>query len=131
MNYGKYNNKRPMVRRVITSPIFFVVILIVFIVLARAAWGIHEKVVLSATKLEQAEAELVKLKARESDLQSGIGRLSTDQGIESLIRTQYKGVRDGESLAVVIGTDDTASVAQSSSTASVGWFRGLLQKMGL
>jgi cell division protein FtsB len=117
-----------------SSPFFLIVILIVFVVLARAAWGIHDKAVMSSTKLDQAQAEFAKLKSRESDLQNQVGRLSTDQGVEAEIRTKFKGVRVGESLAVIVSNDETASVGDSSTTEAVetvGWFKRLLQKIGL
>ena len=138
MNYGKYGNKhqgkRSTSRKVMSSPVTLVLSLIVFIVLAKAALGIHDKAAISDTKLDQSRVELANLESREADLTSQVGRLSTDQGIESEIRTKFKGVRNGESLAVIIGNNETASVTPASiasTTKSVGWFGRLLQKIGL
>ncbi len=137
MNYGKYQSKysakRSLMKRVLSSPFSLFVVIMLCGVLAKATWGIGNKATLSGTKLSQARAELANLQARQADLTSQVGRLSTEQGVEAEIRTKFKGVREGESLAVIVNSDVNASSVQASSTppANVGWFRGLLQKIGL
>lgn len=130
------NGKRYNKRKWFSSPILLVVVLVVFIVLARAAFSIYEKAEISQTKLDQARRELIRLQERQADLGSQVSRLSTDEGVEAEIRTKYKGVRSGESVAVIIGDDVPVSSTSNASstaasTASVGWFAGLLQKFGL
>ena len=130
------NGKRYNKRKWLSSPMLFIVALIFFIVLARAAFGIYKKVQISNVKLDQARRELIRLQERQADLGSQVTRLSTDEGIEAEIRTKYKGVRSGESVAVIIGDDVPVSSTSNASstavsTASVGWFAGLLQKFGL
>jgi len=127
MKYGK----RHTMKKVMRSPFVLVAVLIAFIFLARGAWNIHEKASISRLRLEQAQSELAKLQSRQVGLASEIDRLSTEQGVETEIRTKYKGVRPGESVAVIIGDNNTASETQATSTASVGWFRELLRGIGL
>ena len=127
MNYGK----RHKVRKVMNSPITVILLVVVIIVLLRATWNIYGKVDLSRTKLNEAQSTLVKLQQRGDDLQAQVNRLSTEQGVEAEIRTKYKGIRAGESVAVIVGDDSVASATEASTTQSVGWFKGLLQKIGL
>ncbi|MEI6304801.1 MAG: hypothetical protein WCP09_02160 [Candidatus Taylorbacteria bacterium] len=130
MKNGKRHNKRKW----FSSSILFFGVLIVFIVLARAAFSIYGKAQVSDVKLDQARSELIRLQERQADLSDQVSRLSTDEGVEAEIRTKYKGVRSGESVAVIIG-DDVLSTSSASSTvaptAAVGWFAQLLQKFGL
>jgi len=139
MKYGKYKMRSSTAKKIFSSPFTLIVIAVIFVILLRATWSMHKKADVSRTKLDQAEVVLTKLSDRQNDLGAQVQRLSTEQGIEAEIRTKYKGVREGESVAVIIGDDasatgtDTAtatSTSQATSTASVGWFKGLLQKIG-
>jgi cell division protein FtsB len=104
---------------------------IVLAVLIKATWSIHQKVVISDTKLAQARAELSKLQARQENLTAQVGYLSTDQGIEAELRTKYRAVKDGESVAVILGDDRTATVTDAVSPKPSGWWQGLLRWLDL
>ena len=138
MKYGK----RRLSKRIISSPLPLVVLLIAIVVLTRAAYGIHEKAAASAEKLSQAENELAKEEAHESDLKNKVSSLSTDDGIEAELRTKYRAVKDGESVAVIVdGTPSAGGDASSTSLsasadaaameASLPWWDKLLNFIGL
>jgi len=142
MNYGN----RSKLNRIASSPITLVIVIMLFAIVTRAAWTIHEKAVSGAAKLSQAAAELEKLQARQSDLTEKVAYLSTDNGIESEIRTRYRAVKPGESVAVIVDDSQTASAdaadqsdmgqdstssAQATSTAPLGWWGRLLRKLSL
>ncbi len=127
MRYGN----RTLKRRILSSPLALVAALIVFVLLARATWGVYEKASQSAQRLAEAETELDKLKQHQDDLSRKVSYLSTDQGVEAEIRTKYRAVKEGESVAVIVDTDQTASAMNATSTAKVGWWGRLLQKIGL
>ena len=130
----KYGN-RPLSKKILQSPIAIIVAIILLVILARAAWGIRVKAIASATRLSQAESELSKLKAHEKDLSDQVRYLSSESGIESELRTKYRAVKDGESVAVILDRSQTASVEDASSTnqtvASVGWWQRLIEFFGL
>ena len=85
-------------------------------------------------RLNEAQSELAKLRDRQGDLSAKVGFLSTDQGVESDLRTKYLAVKTGESVAVIVGSP-TSSLAQASSSQSVetneGWFTRMLHWIGL
>ncbi len=124
------NGKQGTMRKLLSSPISLIIVLFAFVVLWKASSNIYEKVLISRTKLNQAQAEFSKLEFREKDLGSQVSRLSTEQGIDAEIRSKYKGVRPGEFVAVIIGDSQVASTSNASSTASVGWFGAVLQRFG-
>lgn len=114
------------------SPLTIIVACIILIVLIKATYSIHQKAVVSDAKLAQARVELVKLQARNNDLDSQVSELSTDQGIETELRTKYRAVRDGESVAVITGdAGQAAATVEASTTVSVGWWHGLWSWFGL
>lgn len=93
-----------------SSPFTLAVFVIVLIFLARSVWGIKDKAKDSNHRLSVAEAELSRLEAHKEDLADRIDYLSTEQGIEAELRTKYRAVRNGESVAVILDDKETASV---------------------
>ena len=87
------------------SPVTIIIFIIAIAFLARAAWSIHGKYDVSKDRLEQAKSQLAALKDQESDLSQSIARLSTASGTEEVIRTDFRVVKPGESLAVIIDND--------------------------
>ncbi len=94
----------------------------------------------SVSKLETANAELAKLEDHQNSLANKIKYLSTDQGIEAELRTKYRAIREGESVAVIVENSQTANASQFASSSGdltsdkmtkKGWFGRLLQFVGL
>ncbi len=111
----KYGNSSSW-KRFISSPFTLVAVIILFLFLTKAVWGIREKNTLSVSRLELAQAELTKLESHQRDLAEQIRYLSTEQGIESELRTKYRAIREGESVAVIVDDNQTAAVIDASST---------------
>jgi len=86
-----------------------VVLALVLIVLARSTWSIYEKYRLSGSKLGQARDQLAALTSQEGQLSQSIAQLSTASGTEAVMRTDFRIVKPGESLAVIIGGTATAT----------------------
>ena len=127
MRYGNRSGWKRFVR----SPFTIIGAAIILVVLARATWSIHEKAVSTAQRLADAKAELIKLQAHGDDLSREVGYLSTDQGVEAELRTKYRAVKNGESVAVIVDDENAAAVAAASSTPAIGWWQRILQGIGL
>ena len=131
----KYGNRRG--KRFVSSPLLLIGLLIVFAFLAKAAWNIRHKAVVSAARLSAAEAELNKLTAHKKDLERHVGYLSSEQGIEAELRTKYRAVKDGESVAVIVDDAETAAALMASSSAVLpqvpkpSWWQNFLNAIGL
>jgi cell division protein FtsB len=127
-------------KAVLSSPFTLVAAAIVFVFLARAAWGIYEKASESAVHLDQAQAELARLEADRADLEAKVAGLSTSAGVEAAMREKYHAAEPGESVAVIIdnGTGQTAGAQASNQPSSstmpvqiLNWWQRLLQTIGL
>ena len=130
----KYGNRSSFWKKVVASPLTLIVSAVLLAVLAKANWNIYTKASLSNTKLNQAQIELARQQARETELSGKVSDLSTDQGIEAEIRTKYHAVKEGESVAVIIDENKTASVVDASmtvATTSVSWWGRMLRGLGL
>lgn len=134
----KYSKRSPM-RRFLSSPIALAGAFLVLVFLVRAIGTIHGKVAESERRLAEARAQYQRLSQRQSTLAEQVGYLSTPEGQEAEVRTKYHGIRDGESLAVIV--DDGSPTASSSQVAALGdaaavaqsqsWWRKLLGMIGL
>ena len=128
MRYGNYTPMQKLVR----SPLMMIVAIILFVILSKAVWNIHEKANVGKAKLDQASAELSRLKTRQDEVSTKVAYLSTDQGVESELRTKYLAVKEGEQVAVIVSqTDGTTSTTTEVVKESEGWFSKVLQWLGL
>jgi cell division protein FtsB len=111
MKFGK----RGTGRMIFSSPITLVVVIVVFIFLVKVVWNMRERLISSKLRLETAQSELAKLEDHRIALANKIQYLSTEQGIEAELRTKYRAVREGESVAVIVDNDQVATVVQNGS----------------
>src|ERR1044072_1255561 len=115
MKYGKRRSQR----RLVLSPLLTVGLLIIMIILAKAAWNIRQKALLSANRLAAAQVELAKLKSHQQELEKHVDYLSSEQGIEAELRTKYRAIKQGESVAVIVDDEATAAALGASSSAII------------
>lgn len=114
------------------SPATFFVFLIAVIFFGRAALSMFDKSKLSDSRLEQAAATLAELDAHNKLLSEKVAYLSTEQGVESEIRTKFRAAQEGESVAVIVGDTKPANDLQASSTVvKVSWWRRVLRVIGI
>jgi cell division protein FtsB len=105
------------IRKVIYSKMFFVVLLILIAILAKATYEIYKKESLSSESLNETQKELGDLKSRQSMLNSEISKLNTDSGIEEEIRSKFDVAKPGETVVVVVGANTSSSENDTSSNA--------------
>lgn len=110
------------------SPATVIVLVLVIILLGRAAWSIYEKYQFSAGRLAQAQGQLADLDGQEQSLSQSIAELSTASGTETVLRTNFRVTKPGESLAVIVNTATSAPATTTPVTFWQGvgaWFRDL------
>ncbi len=125
----KYGNRSPW-KRHLASPLALILSFILVILLARASFSISQKSTLSASRLAQAQVEFQKLKTRQEDLSNKVGKLSSDGGLESEIRSKYRAIKEGESVAVIVDDNKGTSTATTSVPTKSGWWRRMMSKIG-
>ncbi len=131
---------RSRMQAVLYSPFTLIISAVLFAIIARAAWSIHEKARESQARLVVAQSELSRLKESESDLQARVDALSTPNGIKEEIRERYHAVEPGESVAVIIDSSTTAATAAaleslqadatSTGNSDQSWFSRMLHAIG-
>jgi cell division protein FtsB len=122
----KQFKSRRKTKRLLYSPVTVIVLTLVLVVLARSTWSIYEKYLLSSDRLDQAESQLFALKNQEGQLSQSIAQLSTASGTEAVMRTNFRIIKPGESLAVLVNTATTAA----TTTAPEGFWGKLGEWFG-
>ncbi len=124
----KYGKRSPW-KKMLSSPFALIALVIVCGILVRATWNINQKASVGSVRLSHAQAEFSKLEQRKNDLSGKVNKLSNDEGLEAEIRTKYRAVKEGESVAVIV-ENQAAAAAGVVATSTEGWFRRLLHKIG-
>lgn len=114
-----------------SSPIAIIILAILLIFMLRGVWGVYGKSSAAADRLAQAQASLDALKAHESDLERQVSYLSTDQGVESEIRSKFRAALPGESVAVIIDGTPTSTDNVPVVVPAKSWWMKLLSVFGL
>jgi len=126
----KYGNKS-LWKKISHSRVVFAVLILIAIIMARATWNMYDKASYSKERLDQSVASLAELTAHQKALNEKVEYLSTDQGIQSEIRTKFRAVEEGESVAVIVGDISSNNNLQSSSTViSLPWWRKIFEAIG-
>ena len=127
-------------KRLLASPVTLIIVLVIFVVLARAAWTMVSRSRLAAERLSQAQAQYAKLQASQARLSEEVGELSSPGGIEADLREKYHAVSPGESVAVIVDSPsvDDPNAAQSAGALNssapapaVNWWQRFLGFFGL
>jgi cell division protein FtsB len=91
-------------KKLLYSPVVISGLLVICILVTIAAIGMYQKSREARANKLQAQAEYNALMAQEANLESGISKLETTEGIEENLREKYRVGKEGEHL-VVITTD--------------------------
>jgi cell division protein FtsB len=126
---GEFNRKKTY-RRYIYSPFTLLVLFIALLVLLKAVWGVSAKEKLSSDYLLREQAEYNRVLDRKKELAQSVEFLKTDRGVESEIRSKFRVVKEGESVAVIVG-DEPATTTDVATTTPPGFLKRFLSFFGI
>lgn len=96
----RYTPARLLLRRTALLALF-----LMFLATVQGAWFAFEKERETDARRTDAEAELGHLKERYAELESKVGRLKTNQGVEEELRKQFNMGKPGEQLIIVVNPE--------------------------
>lgn len=103
-----FQQKR-QIRRVVYSPKIALLLLIVFIFLAKGAWGAYTKERESRSNLDKVEENHAKALEREAFLLEEIEKLNTEEGVDKEIREKFNVTKPGEEVVLVVESENSPS----------------------
>jgi len=97
----EFKRKRK-IRQYLYSRLALCILLVLTLLMAKAAWSVYSKERDSRVSMSRAQMELAALEARHEQLSRSIERLKTEQGVEAEIREQFQVAKPGERMVVVV-----------------------------
>ena len=105
------------------------ILLVILVVLSRAAFHVYLKYQDAALNESRAVKELADLQSREHTINSEVSRLKTVAGVEQEIRDKYQVTKNGERLIVIVD-DPKNSVQNQASVEGPGWWQKITNFFG-
>lgn len=121
--------ERKKLRKILYSPITLVVLFIVFVFVARGAWGIHQKAKIAIEERDIAMRELSEKQARVAELNASLEYLKSPQGEEAEIRQKLGAALINEEVVVVVD-DNTKKGENSGAVGNKGFWQRVVSFFG-
>ena len=107
--------KQGLFQKIMSSRLVLIILICLFAFLTKVSFTMRDRLVTSQDRLNLANSELNKLINHQTDLANKIRYLSTEEGIEAELRTKYRAIRNGESVAVILN-DEKKGTSTATST---------------
>jgi cell division protein FtsB len=104
--------KNDNIKRTLYSAPSLVILLILSFILLKGAIKVIHKEWASGDYVKSLTEKEVALVKRQQELEEGIGRLKTDQGIREEIRERFSVTEAGELVAIIVDDQKTSSSTQ-------------------
>lgn len=102
-----FQERKRHVRR-LRSMLIAIILVVVIIFLSRSVFSLYKKNKITRETLGQSNGELDSLEERKFALEKELENLSTDRGVESVVRGKFNVAKEGERVITII-EDDTAT----------------------
>ncbi len=119
----EFSAKKRLKKILYSWPIIAILFLIAA-VLGRADFGLLGKERQSRESLETARRELASLLERKNQLQSKIGKMESERGVEEIIRDEWGAGRPGEKMIVIVEEKEDE---QKGETEEKGWWKRFIK----
>ncbi len=109
--------------RLMWRRLFILIFCALLVVVLQGVWGVYQKERESRALREEAEAELRDLRIREAELHSDISSLSTERGMEQVLRERFDLGKDHEGVVVIVEPPSSEPPPAPTNLERVrGWF---------
>lgn len=93
----------------------WVALLVLVVILGRAAWDMYMRWKEATKYQERATAELSGILERETELRKDIASLKDGHGVETALRDRFGLAKEGEGVIVIVDEEVVENAAESSS----------------
>ena len=109
--------------RLMWRRLFILIFFALLVVMARGVWGVYEKERESRALRQTAERELQDLRVREAELRSDISSLSTERGMEQVLRERFDLGKGEEGVVVIVDAPEPEAPERPTRLERArGWF---------
>lgn len=107
--------ERKKLRKILYSRVTLAVLALALFLVARGAWGIHQKAQIAISERGIAEHSLGELESRTAELKASLERLKSRRGVEEEIRQKFDAALPNEEVVKIV--DDSAKKGENSEAA--------------
>ena len=104
--------RKRLMTRLAESPFTYIVLIIFGALFTYSAVGAYNKSRLAREKMQEAEAEYVKLTDQKQKLSTELANANTDYGVEKALREKFNVVKEGERIIMLVDEEQVASSAE-------------------
>jgi|SRR3989344_6163025 len=116
------------VKRILYAPITIIVLMVLLVVLVRAAVGAYLTELRNREGAANIERDTQDLRSREQFLSDEIERLQSSRGVEEELRNKFPVVKEGESMVIIVEPEAENGVSPSNRSGGFWrWLRGLFE----
>lgn len=98
----EFQNNRKIQWKAILTKLGTVVVLVLFVVVTKAAWNAFQKEKQSQENLAETRRELLRIEERFFSISEDVDNLRTDRGMEAAIREKFPVAKEGEKIIVIL-----------------------------
>lgn len=110
-------------KKVFYSRLTLIALVFLLVFLGRATWGMYVKEKQTSEAVEQSRKELLELKERYSDWEKKLNKVSTERGVEEIIRENFDMAKEGEGVIVMI---DDESKKEDNKKEEKSWWQKII-----
>jgi cell division protein FtsB len=115
--------ERKKLRKILYSKVTLLVLFVACVLVARGAWGVHQKALIADSERNQALKAQEELQGRAIELEASLARLRSDQGVEEELRQKFTVAQPGESVVIVVDETDKTGKNTGVSGSESFWSR--------
>ncbi|MEN9647218.1 MAG: hypothetical protein RLY57_22 [Candidatus Parcubacteria bacterium] len=115
--------RKQSVKNMLYSKLSIAILLILFVLFAKGAWGMYGKMKTSAEAREGTRKELNVLTERKNNVGDEIARLKTKEGLETEIRGKFNVAMPGEEVLILVKGEEVPQEVKKE-----GFFESILNK---
>ncbi len=112
-------NRKKTYKKFIYSPLALLLLFLILLVFIRAVFDVYKKERVSDQYLKKEQEQLASMTSRQKELSQSVDYLKTDKGVEVELRSKFRVVREGESVAVIVDNDASSSRISPIKTAPI------------
>jgi cell division protein FtsB len=102
------------IKSIMYSPLAVLAVAIIALYSLYSTWTIYSKLRESRRDLDVVQRQMLALDKQNTDIDQQVQSLQTPAGIEDEIRTKFGEAKAGESMAVIVESDATSSMATNT-----------------
>lgn len=112
--------RKRLYKKIVYSKVTLLVLILLFLLVSKASWNAYQNVRYTRANLERVQNERGELLERKRFIEEESAVLSSDEGLEEVIRERLPVAKEGERVIIIVDEKE-AEVATTTSDSRSWW----------